>query len=88
MFGPTREEVTLGWRKLCNEEFHNMYYPPDIISIKTKLKWVSHIVCRGEMRNVNLNGRHHLKELGMDGRITCKLNFNGLGCGLYSSSSG
>jgi len=22
IFGPKREEVTVGWRKLCNEELH------------------------------------------------------------------
>jgi hypothetical protein len=29
----------------------------------------------GQMRNVTLSGRHHLKELGRDGRITVKWNF-------------
>jgi hypothetical protein len=26
----------------------------------------------GEMRSINLSGRHHLKELGIDGRLTFK----------------
>jgi hypothetical protein len=66
-----------------------MYYPPDIISIiKTRLKWVTHTVCMAEMRAVNLNARQHLKELGIDGRITFKWNLKGLGCVLYSSGSG
>jgi hypothetical protein len=25
IFGPKRAEVTGGWRKLCNEELHNLY---------------------------------------------------------------
>jgi hypothetical protein len=25
IFGPKRDEVTESWRKLCNEEFHNLY---------------------------------------------------------------
>jgi hypothetical protein len=25
LFGPKRDEVTGGWRKLQNEEFHNLY---------------------------------------------------------------
>jgi hypothetical protein len=26
IFGPKRDEVTGGWRKLHNEELHNLYY--------------------------------------------------------------
>jgi hypothetical protein len=31
IFGPKRDEVTGGWRKLYNEEFHNLYSSPSII---------------------------------------------------------
>jgi hypothetical protein len=31
IFGPTRDEVTGGWRKLHNEELHNLYFSPNII---------------------------------------------------------
>jgi hypothetical protein len=31
MFGPKRDEVTGEWRKLHNEEFHNLYSSPNII---------------------------------------------------------
>jgi hypothetical protein len=27
-FGPKRDEVTVGWRKLHNEELHNLYSSP------------------------------------------------------------
>jgi hypothetical protein len=30
-FVPKRDEVTGGWRKLHNEELHNLYSSPDII---------------------------------------------------------
>jgi hypothetical protein len=30
-FGPKRDEVTGGWRKLHNEELHNLYSSPSII---------------------------------------------------------
>jgi hypothetical protein len=30
-FGPKRDEVTGEWRKLHNEELHNLYSSPDII---------------------------------------------------------
>ncbi|PNF23443.1 hypothetical protein B7P43_G09115 [Cryptotermes secundus] len=31
IFGPKRDEVTGGWRKLRNEELHNLYSSPSII---------------------------------------------------------
>jgi hypothetical protein len=33
IFGPKRDGVTGGWRKLHNEELHNLYYLPSIIRI-------------------------------------------------------
>jgi hypothetical protein len=31
IFGPKRDEVTGGWRKLHNEELHSLYSSPSII---------------------------------------------------------
>jgi hypothetical protein len=31
IFGPKRDEVTGDWRKLHNEELHNLYFSPNII---------------------------------------------------------
>jgi hypothetical protein len=31
IFGPKRDEVTGDWRKLHNEELHNLYSSPNII---------------------------------------------------------
>jgi hypothetical protein len=31
VFGPKRDEVTRGWRKLQNDELHNLYFSPRII---------------------------------------------------------
>jgi hypothetical protein len=31
IFGPKRDEVAGGWRKLHNEELHNLYSSPSII---------------------------------------------------------
>jgi hypothetical protein len=33
IFGPKRDEVTEDWRKLHNEEFHNLYSSPNIIKM-------------------------------------------------------
>jgi hypothetical protein len=31
IFGPRRDEMTVDWRKLHNEELHNLYTSPNII---------------------------------------------------------
>jgi hypothetical protein len=33
IFGPKRAEVAGGWRRLNNEEFHNLYTSPNIIRV-------------------------------------------------------
>jgi hypothetical protein len=33
ILGPEREKVMGGWRRLYNEELHNLYSSPDIIKI-------------------------------------------------------
>jgi hypothetical protein len=41
IFGPKRDEVTGGWRKLHNEEFHDLYSSPNIIRIikQRTMRW-------------------------------------------------
>jgi hypothetical protein len=33
IFGPNRDEVTGGWRKLHNEELHGLYSSPGIVRV-------------------------------------------------------
>jgi hypothetical protein len=49
IFGPKRDGVTGGWRKLHNEELHNLYSLPSIIRIITlrRMRWVGHVAGRG-----------------------------------------
>jgi hypothetical protein len=53
IFGPKRSEVKGGWRKLHNEEFHNLYSSPSIIRmIKSRtVRWGWHVARIGEKRN-------------------------------------
>jgi hypothetical protein len=46
--------VTGGWRKLDNEELHNLYSSPSIIRIKRsrRMRWAGHMAQMGEKRNV------------------------------------
>jgi hypothetical protein len=54
IFGPKRDGVTGGWRKLHNEELHNLYSLASIIRIikSRRLRWVGHVAQMGEKRNV------------------------------------
>jgi hypothetical protein len=54
IFGPKRDEVTGEWRKVHNEELHNLYSSPDIIrQVKSRrMRWVGHVACMGEERKV------------------------------------
>jgi len=53
IFGPKGDEVVRSWRKLHNEELHNLYASPDNIRvIKSRTKtWAGHVARMGEMRN-------------------------------------
>jgi hypothetical protein len=52
IFGPNTE-VTGGWRKLRNEELHNLYSSPSIIRmIKSKrMRWSGHVARMEKPRN-------------------------------------
>jgi hypothetical protein len=52
-FVPKRKEVVGGWRRLHNEELHNLYTSPNIIRvIKSKMmRWAGHVARVGEIRN-------------------------------------
>jgi hypothetical protein len=54
IFGPKRDGVTGGWRKLYNEELHNLYSSPSKISIikSRRMMWAGHVARMGGKRNV------------------------------------
>jgi hypothetical protein len=45
IFGPKREEVAGGWRRLHNEELHNLHASQNIIRAITsrRMRWVRHV---------------------------------------------
>jgi hypothetical protein len=54
IFGPKRDGVTGGWRKLYNEELHNLYSSPSIIRIikSKRMRGAGHVAQMGEKRDV------------------------------------
>jgi hypothetical protein len=48
-----RNEVTGGWRKLHNEELHDLYSSSSIITMimPRRMKWTGLVACMGQSRN-------------------------------------
>jgi hypothetical protein len=53
IFGPKRDDVTGDWRKLHNEELHNLYSSPNIIRIikSRRMRCAGHVARIGEKRH-------------------------------------
>jgi hypothetical protein len=54
IFGPKRDEVTGEWRKLHNEELHNLYSSSDITrqNKSRRMRWAGHVAGMGEERKL------------------------------------
>ena len=54
IFGRKRDEVTVEWRKLHNEELNNLYSSPNIVRVikSRRMRWAGHVACMGEGRVV------------------------------------
>jgi hypothetical protein len=53
IFGPKREEDG-SWRKLHNDELHNLYFSPNIVRVikSRRMRWAGHVSRIGEGRGV------------------------------------
>jgi hypothetical protein len=51
--GPKRDKVTGGWRKVHNEELHNLYSSPSIIRMmkSRRMRWAGHVARIGAIMN-------------------------------------
>jgi hypothetical protein len=52
IFGPKRDEVIEGWRKMYNEELYNLYVSPNIFRIikLRRIIWTGHVARMGKKR--------------------------------------
>jgi hypothetical protein len=53
IFGPKRDEVTGGWRKVHNEKLLNFYSSPSVIRMikSNRMRSAEHVARMGEKRN-------------------------------------
>jgi hypothetical protein len=83
MYWFNRDEVTLEWGKLHNEELYDLYYSLNIFRLikSRRMGWVGHVACmgRGEVHIGffwgDLSERDHLQDPGIDGSIILSWNF-------------
>jgi len=49
IYEPKRDEVTVGWRKLHNEELNDLYSSPSIIRVmkSRRMRWAGHVARMG-----------------------------------------
>jgi len=54
IFGPRRDEVMGEWRRLHNEELHDLYSSPNIVRVikSRRMRWAGHVALMGEERVV------------------------------------
>jgi hypothetical protein len=47
IYGPMKDEVIGGWRKLHNEELHNLYSSPSIVRMikPRRMRLAGHVAC-------------------------------------------
>jgi hypothetical protein len=85
IFGPKREEDG-SWRKLRNDEIHNMYSLINIVRMikSRRMRWAGHMARMGSGKLFTgfwLGGpkaRDHWEDLGVDGRVTLRWSLGSL----------
>jgi hypothetical protein len=89
ILGPERDEVTGQWRRLYNEELYALYSSPNITQVikSRKMRWAGHVAGMGERTSAyralvgKPEGRRHLEDPGIDGKIILKKDYLEVGWG-------
>ena len=83
IFGSKRNEVTMEWRRLHNEQHYALYSSLNIIRVikSRRIKWAGHVACVevGDLHTgfwwEDLKGGNHFEDPGVDGSIISKWIF-------------
>jgi hypothetical protein len=93
ILGPKRDEVTGEWRKLHNEELHDLYSPTVVRVIKSRrMRWAGRVAWMGRKEActgfwwANLRERDHWGDPGLDGRLILGWIIRKWDVGVWASS--
>jgi hypothetical protein len=84
IFGPKRAEVTGEWRKLHNEELHDLYCSSTIVRVikSRRMRCAGHVVRMGERRDVyKPEGKKPLGRPRRRWEDNIKMDLQDVGCG-------
>jgi hypothetical protein len=83
VFEPKRNKVTGDWRRVHNEELHDLYTSPNIIQVirSRRMSWMGHVACMGERSGAysilveQPEGRRPLGRQRHRGKANVKMDF-------------
>jgi hypothetical protein len=89
IFGPKKDEVTGGWRKLHNAELHGLYSSPSLVRVikARRMRWAGHVARMGEVRGAynilvgRLQGRRPLRRPRRRWEDNIKMDLREIGFG-------
>jgi hypothetical protein len=89
IFGPKRDEVLGEWRKLHNEEHHDLYSSPTIVGVikSRRRRWTGHVARMGEWRGEygvlvgKPEGKRPLRRPRCRWEANIKMDLQEVGCG-------
>ena len=89
IFGPRRDEVTGGWRRLHNEELNDLYSSPNIVRVikSRRMRWAGHVARVDEEMGVyrvlvgKLEGRRPLGRPRRRWVDNIRMDLQEVGCG-------
>jgi hypothetical protein len=78
IFGPKGDEVTGEWRRVHNEELHDLYCSPNVITVikSRRVRWAVHVARMGDRRGAFRVLVRKLEEKRPVGRPGCRWEDN------------
>ena len=84
IFGPRRDEVTVDWRRLHNEELNDLYSSPNTVRVikSRRMRWAGHVAHMGEERGVGKpEGKKPLRRPRRRWVDNVRMDLQEVGCG-------